>query len=276
MTAQYETTLHRWFEEVWNQGREDVMEEMFPPEGIAHGLGEAPVRGAAEYLPFYRAFKESLPDINVTIEEYIEDGERIAAHCRVRAVHSGKGLGFGPTNQALDFEFMAFATIRDGKIMEARNILDFEKMYKQMGVFALRNVDNEMMFRAWFDEVWNRKNAAAIDEMLDADAVHHGLGPDPVCGIEEFKGFFKSFSSTFPDITVEIHEVFSIGERLAARYTAHATHTGDGLGVEPTNKKISFSGGGTCIIRDGKFIEVWNQIDFLSIYQQLGLVKLGS
>jgi hypothetical protein len=34
------TLIHRWFDEVWNRGREDTVDELFAPDGIAHGLGE--------------------------------------------------------------------------------------------------------------------------------------------------------------------------------------------------------------------------------------------
>jgi predicted ester cyclase len=275
MAAEYATTLHRWFEEVWNQGREDVMDEIFPPEGIAHGLGDAPVRGAEEYKPFFRAFKSAFPDINVTISEYMLNGDRIAAHCRATAVHAGKGLGFGPTGRSVDFEFMAFATIKDGKIMEARNIIDFAGMYQQMGVFALRQKENETLLHRWFDQVWNEKRESAISEMLHPEGVHYGVGEEPVHGVEGFVEFFRMFSSAFPDLKVTIHDAFSVDDKLCARYTATGTHTGDGLGFAPTNKEVYFHGMGSCVVKEGKFVEVWNQIDFLGIYRQLGVVSLG-
>ena len=42
--------VRRWFDEVWNQGREDTIDELLAATAIAHGLGEGdqPVTGPAQ------------------------------------------------------------------------------------------------------------------------------------------------------------------------------------------------------------------------------------
>lgn len=275
MSKNYETLLHRWFEEVWNQGREEVIDEIFP-NGLAHGLGNEPVRGSNNYKPFYRAFKDAFPDVKITVEDWVLDGDKLAVHCRAVATHQGQGLGFAPTNQPVDFTFMAFIRIEDDKIAEAWNILDSAKMYQQLGIFALKQNDNEAMIRRWFDEVWNKKREDAIDEMLDKEGIHHGLDDKPVVGTENFKQFFRSFTNAFPDIQVNIKDVISEGDKIATRYTVTATHLGEGLGFARTERAVEFTGSGLCKVKDGKFVEVWNEVNFLKMFQQLGVVNLDS
>lgn len=53
------------------------------------------------------------------------------------------------------------------------------------------------------------------------------------------------------------------------RFTAEATHKGPFLGIEPTGKKVKFSGIVMHRIENGKFAESWNEIDLLGIQQQL-------
>lgn len=279
MSQNYETLLHRWFEEVWNQGREEVIDELFP-DGIAHGLGNEKIRGSNAYKPFFRAFKNAFPDLKVTVEDWILDGDKLAIHCNVKANHTGEGIGISPTNLPVDFNFMGFLRIQDGKIAEAWNILDFMKMYQQMGVFSLRetdekSIDNEALIRRWFTEVWNNKREDAIDEMLDVEGIHHGLDDNPVVGTENFKHFFRNFIDAFPDIQVDVTDVISEGDKIATRYTVKAKHLGSGLGFDKTKKSVEFTGSGICKVKDGKFIEVWNEINFLKMFQQLGVVNLG-
>lgn len=129
----------------------------------------------------------------------------------------------------------------------------------------------------WFDEVWNEKREEAIDEMLSENAVHHGLGgieDVSIRGIGAFKEFYRAFISAFPDLQVTVEEVITDGEKLAGRYVAHGTHIGDGLGFAPTNREVKFTGMGICIIREGKFVEIWNEVDFLKLYSQLGVLPL--
>jgi predicted ester cyclase len=114
----------------------------------------------------------------------------------------------------------------------------------------------------WFAEVWNKGNAAVIDEMMDENVIIHGLGLDG-SGIEPFKLFYKEFIDNFRDIHVAVDRVLTEGEYEAARCTASAVDIHTGMDV-------SFSGMVMVRIKDCKAIEVWNNFDFLSMYLQLG------
>jgi hypothetical protein len=56
MATDMNAFLHRWFEEVWNQGREEKIDELLAPDGVAYGLGEseANVHGPAGFKVFWR------------------------------------------------------------------------------------------------------------------------------------------------------------------------------------------------------------------------------
>ena len=41
MAKEQNNILHRWFEEVWNNGRTEVIDEMIAPDTIAHGLEDS-------------------------------------------------------------------------------------------------------------------------------------------------------------------------------------------------------------------------------------------
>jgi limonene-1,2-epoxide hydrolase len=70
----------RWFEEVWNQGREATIDELFPADGVAHGLGdsEADVHGPAEFKIFVANLRGSIPDIHIDLEDILCEGDRVA------------------------------------------------------------------------------------------------------------------------------------------------------------------------------------------------------
>lgn len=288
MGAEYQSFIHRWFEEVWNQRREDAIDEMFDAEGVANGLTDAdgnPLRGPESFKTLHRAFLAAYPDLNITIEDTVTEGDKIAARCTVRATHAGDGLGFAPTNRPIEFSGLTIVRIKDDKIVEAWNEFDFMKMYAQVGALNLNppapapDADGyETVVHRWFGEVWNNKREAAIDELLTDETLHHGLGgPDgeAVRGAASFKEFFRNFIAVFPDIEVTVNEVVQAGDRFSARYVARATHTGEGLGLTPTNRPVEFTGMGIGTVRDGKFVEVWNEVDFMKMYSQLGAVTIG-
>lgn len=140
MPENNETLIHRWFEEVWNKGREEAIDEMFAEDGIANGLSDPqgnPVRGPEGFKVLHRAFREAFPNIQITVEDTVTEGDKIAARCTVRATHEGAGLGVAPTNQPIEFTGLTIVRLRDGKIVEAWNEFDFMKMYSQVGALSL-------------------------------------------------------------------------------------------------------------------------------------------
>ena len=93
--------VRRWFEEVWNQGREATIDELFPAEGVAHGLGdsEADVHGAAEFKPFVANIRGSIPDTYIRVDDIFADGDRVAVRVTLEGTHTGQGLGVPPTGR---------------------------------------------------------------------------------------------------------------------------------------------------------------------------------
>ena len=140
MAEEYATFLHRWFEEVWNNRREDAIDEMLVEEVIAHGLTDAEgntIRGREGFKTLHRAFLSAYSDMKITVEDTVTEGDKIAARCTVRATHTGEGIGVLPTNQPVEFTTMTMVRIKDGKIVEAWNEVDFMKMYSQVGALTL-------------------------------------------------------------------------------------------------------------------------------------------
>jgi predicted ester cyclase len=124
----------------------------------------------------------------------------------------------------------------------------------------------------WFEEVWNNGRSEAIDEMMAPHVRTHGLEhPDgtAVDGSGAFKAFHKQLCSSFSEIHVDVTETVSQDDLTVARCEVTRVHTGDGLGLPATGKRVSFSG--MCMVRlqNERAIEAWNSFDFVSMYRQL-------
>ena len=136
MSQENETLLRRWFEEVWNKGRAEAIDEMFACDGIAHGLADqsgAELCGPEGFKPFFESFRNAFPDLKVIVEDTIAQGDKIAARCRVVGKHMGDGIGIAATNMPVEFTGMTIVRIKDGQIVEAWNNFDFLSMFKQLG-----------------------------------------------------------------------------------------------------------------------------------------------
>jgi steroid delta-isomerase-like uncharacterized protein len=133
------------------------------------------------------------------------------------------------------------------------------------------------LIHEWFGEVWNKGDVAAIDRLLDAKTVVHGItdaSGNAVRGPEAFKMFHQQYLNAFPKVKVKVLDTVSEGDKIAARCLVSGKHEGDGLGFAATNKAVEFTGMCLARIKKGKIVEAWNNFDFLDMHQQLDSLKL--
>lgn len=129
------------------------------------------------------------------------------------------------------------------------------------------NKNSSLTYR-WMQEVWNEGREDAIDEMLDANAVVHGIEGITEAGPNGFKIFHRNFRQQFPTVHVEVDDVVSEGGYETSRCTVDGT-TANG-------QKVHFTGM-TCVkVENGKIMEAWNNFDFMTMYQQLGFKMTGA
>jgi len=137
MSEANKALVQRWFDEVWNKGRAEAIEEMFDEYGIAHGLSEdpaKPITGPRDFRPFHTLFREAFPNMMIVVEDMIAEGDKVAARCSVRARHEGEFLGRSATDSPVEFTGITIVRIDHGKIVEAWNNFDFMTLHRQVGL----------------------------------------------------------------------------------------------------------------------------------------------
>jgi len=135
--------------------------------------------------------------------------------------------------------------------------------------------ENKALIRRWFEEVWNKGRADAIAEMMAENAVAHGLSDDaakPLRGPQGFLPFHAQFREAFPNIEVVVEDTIAEGNKVVARCSVRGKHVGDSLGFKATGTQVEFDGIAIARVKDGKFVEAWNNFDFMKMYRQLGAI----
>ena len=132
----------------------------------------------------------------------------------------------------------------------------------------------EALIHRWFAEVWNQGNEQTVDELYGENALAHGLweGDAQSSGREGVKAFLRQMRGAFPDVRMTVQETITEGNRISARVQLDATHTGDGLGVAPTQRRVRVIGIVMVHVENGQIAESWNSWDQLAMLRQLGLV----
>jgi steroid delta-isomerase-like uncharacterized protein len=135
MSAESNKALaRRWFEEVWNQGKESTIDELFPPQGKAHGWPEpdSVLHGPEGFKAIHRQFTGTFSDIHIEIDAIVAEENLIAVRWTCSMKHTGDGLGFPATGKHVVLPGASFLTCQDGKLMDGWNYMDLTKMTQQL------------------------------------------------------------------------------------------------------------------------------------------------
>jgi steroid delta-isomerase-like uncharacterized protein len=127
--------IHRWFDEVWNQGRLETIDELASPTVIARGQLEhgQPIQGTAHFKTFTQAIRTAFPDIVVTIEDTIAEGDKVVARWISTMTHHGEFLGLAPTGKKVTISGISVQKIANGRIIEGWDNWDQLALLVQLG-----------------------------------------------------------------------------------------------------------------------------------------------
>jgi len=131
--------------------------------------------------------------------------------------------------------------------------------------------ENKALVRRFVEEFWNERNTATADELMASDAVIH-LPTGEVLNPNELKIFVGTWRESFPDWHSTFEELIAEGDRVAERWTGRGTHLGELQGIPPTGKRVEAPGSVFYRLVDGKIVELWGQLDMMSLMQQLGAI----
>ncbi len=132
------------------------------------------------------------------------------------------------------------------------------------------NTQSPQTLAVKFAEALNTKNVDLFDTFIAPDYVQHN--PAVAQGLAGAKAFFTGWLAAFPDTQVIVEDSLTTGDRVVGRYTYTATHTGAFLGIPATGNRITMRSIDIWRVRDGRFIEHWDELNLLEVFQQLGVI----
>jgi steroid delta-isomerase-like uncharacterized protein len=137
-------------------------------------------------------------------------------------------------------------------------------------VAAIDSAKTRKLARRWFDELWNKRNGDALPRLMHTAAVGDTEG-GMITGHAEF--YYKLHGpllAAFPDLKVTIDGIVAEEADAVVRWTMTATHAGDMMGIQASNRKIRV--GGMSWLRfdtDGKVIAGWDRWNAAGLFAGL-------
>jgi len=130
--ATNKSIVRRYFEQVFNEHRHDLVEEFLADNIELHGSGLAP--GVEVVKQWFSTFTTAFPDHHYTIEDVVAEGDRVVARTTLKGTQLGEMEGIPATGKAVSVPAITIFRLDNGKIAEGWMVSDGLGMMQQLGV----------------------------------------------------------------------------------------------------------------------------------------------
>ena len=132
--------------------------------------------------------------------------------------------------------------------------------------------ENKALTRFFYDEIVNQKKRELIDEWVSEDFVEHeGFPGLPTTGPGALKASFDMFTAVLADLRITPDELIGEGDKVVMRGIMSGIHTGEFLGIPPTNKGFNVNVIDIIEYRDGKATAHWGVTDLAAMMEDFGI-----
>jgi steroid delta-isomerase-like uncharacterized protein len=132
MLEKNKAIVRRWYEEMWNKGNLELIDELIASDVTGHSpiQNVDGVEASKRYVTMSRA---AFPDLHFTIEEMIAEGDKVVAVRTLAGTHRGEYLGVAPTGNHVNITGINVFRIADGRIAETSTFVDTLDLMEQLG-----------------------------------------------------------------------------------------------------------------------------------------------
>lgn len=144
-TEQNKTLVRRFYEEVFNQGKYAVLDEICAPDYISHNPNNPPGlpnnrEGLRQIVTLYR---NAVSDIHFTIDDIIAEGDTVICRWTSSGTHTGDLLGIPPTGKQATVTGTDIERVENGKLAEGWGVFDQLGLLQQLGVIPARGAQSQ-------------------------------------------------------------------------------------------------------------------------------------
>ena len=132
-------TVRRLIEEGMNQGNLNVFDELLDANYVNYDF-PAPAPGPEGFKQVIGMFQAGFPDMHVTIEEVLAEGDKISTRGYFTGTHRGEFMGIPPTGKPIRVNYIDLWRVQDGKLVENWVQMDQLGMMQQLGVIPTPEV----------------------------------------------------------------------------------------------------------------------------------------
>ncbi len=126
--------INRFYDEGWNANNLDVYDELVTEDFVDHQAVPGLPQGRDGFKALNGMFRVAMPDVWVTVDDIITDGDKVAARWTSTGTHQGDLFGIPPTGNAVKITATVLYRTEDGRLAEGWISRDDLGLMRQLGV----------------------------------------------------------------------------------------------------------------------------------------------
>lgn len=120
--------------EIISQRNPEGLEEVYTADTVLHEP-DGDLQGVEEAKQYLSTYISAFPDMSVSVEDIIAEGEQVVTRWTLRGTHEGEVEEFGPpTGKRVQLEGITIHRIEGGKIVEEWERYDNLGVMQQLGL----------------------------------------------------------------------------------------------------------------------------------------------
>ncbi len=139
------TLSRREIEEIFSEGKLDVADEIYSSGFVDYDLVlPQTMNGPEEMKEYVSMYRSAFPDLEVTLEDQVAEGDKVVNRWTARGTHQGEYMGVSPTGKEVQFAGMHISRVNEeGKIAENWEVYDLMGLMRQIGAAQLEQGEEE-------------------------------------------------------------------------------------------------------------------------------------
>lgn len=136
MSGSRKEASRRFLDEAFNQGRLDVVDELVAPEFVSHdpGVPSGETTGPEAVKELIAGYRAAFPDLHLTIDDQIEEGDRVATRWTAVGTHDGDFWGMEPTGRQATVRGITIDRYEGERAVESWSNWDTFGLLTQLGI----------------------------------------------------------------------------------------------------------------------------------------------
>jgi predicted ester cyclase len=111
-----------------------TLDEICEPDVVFHAAVPGGATGTQALKQVWPVLLRAFPDLRVTVEDLIEEGDKVVSRNTVSGTHQGEYMGLPPTGRSITYNEIFICRFVDGRVAEVWGVVDVFSVMKQLGV----------------------------------------------------------------------------------------------------------------------------------------------